>query len=303
MKWKRGQGYDQIEDRRGQGGGGADLGGLGAVVLGGALGKKTAGGAGGLIIVVVIGLLLISGVLGGGGGLSGLSGLGAGAGEPGGTLKPENETDEFVSYLVSDIQDFWAETFSLSGRDYPETKLVLFTGSTTSGCGPASSATGPFYCPADQKVYLDLEFFDELSSRFGAPGDFAMAYVIAHEVGHHVQHLIGMDQQVRELQARVSQVDGNRLSVLLELQADCYAGVWANHAATQRQLLDQSDVEEGLNAAATVGDDRMMEMAGRRVQREAFTHGSSEERAQWFRTGLSKGDLEACDTFAQAGLR
>jgi predicted metalloprotease len=293
MKWKRGQGYDQIEDRRGQGGGGADLGGLGAVVLGGALGKKTAGGAGGLIIVVVIGLLLISGVLGGSGGLSGLSGLGAGAGEPGGTLKPENETDEFVSYLVSDIQDFWAETFSLSGRDYPETKLVLFTGSTTSGCGPASSATGPFYCPADQKVYLDLGFFDELSSRFGAPGDFAMAYVIAHEFGHHVQTATGVSNAVRDT---VSQ-DGSRsneLSVKQELQADCLAGVWAHSAISE---LEPGDIEEALGAAAAVGDDRIQQGTSGRIDPESWTHGSSEQRQAWFTVGYRSGNVADCDTF------
>lgn len=293
MKWKRGQGYDQIEDRRGQGGGGADLGGLGAVVLGGALGKKTAGGAGGLIIVVIIGLLLISGVLGGGGGLSGLSGLGAGAGEPGGTLKPENETDEFVSYLVSDIQDFWAETFSLSGRDYPETKLVLFTGSTTSGCGPASSATGPFYCPADQKVYVDLEFFDELSSRFGAPGDFAMAYVIAHEFGHHVQTATGVSKAVSDT---VSQ-DGSRsneLSVKQELQADCLAGVWAHSAISE---LEPGDIEEALGAAAAVGDDRIQQGTSGRIDPESWTHGSSEQRRAWFTTGYRSGNVADCDTF------
>lgn len=293
MKWKRGQGYDQIEDRRGQGGGGADLGGLGAVVLGGALGKKTAGGAGGLIIVVVIGLLLISGVLGGGGGLSGLSGLGAGAGEPGGTLKPENETDEFVSYLVSDIQDFWAETFSLSGRDYPETKLVLFTGSTTSGCGPASSATGPFYCPADQKVYLDLGFFDELSSRFGAPGDFAMAYVIAHEFGHHVQTATGVSGFVQD---EVAKDDSrrNELSVKQELQADCLAGVWAHSAISE---LEPGDIEEALGAAAAVGDDRIQQTTTGRIEPEGWTHGSSEQRQAWFTAGYRSGNVADCDTF------
>jgi predicted metalloprotease len=293
MKWKRGQGYDQIEDRRGQAGAGPDLGGLGAVVLGGALGRKSAGGAGGLIIVVIIGLLLISGVLGGSSGLSGLSGLGAGAGEPGGTLDPQGETDEFISYLVSDIQDFWAETFSQSGRDYPITKLVLFTGSTSSGCGPASAATGPFYCPADRKVYLDLEFFDELKSRFGAPGDFAMAYVIAHEFGHHVQTATGVSQAVQDT---VSQ-DGtrsNELSVKQELQADCLAGVWAHSAISE---LEAGDVEEALTAAAAVGDDRIQQGTSGRIDPESWTHGSSQQRQAWFTAGYRSGNVADCDTF------
>jgi predicted metalloprotease len=293
MKWKRGQGYDQIEDRRGQAGAGPDLGGLGAVVLGGALGRKSAGGAGGLIIVVIIGLLLISGVLGGGSGLSGPSGLGAGAGEPGGTLDPQGETDEFISYLVSDIQDFWAETFSQSGRDYPITKLVLFTGSTSSGCGPASAATGPFYCPADRKVYLDLEFFDELKSRFGAPGDFAMAYVIAHEFGHHVQTATGVSQAVQDT---VSQ-DGtrsNELSVKQELQADCLAGVWAHSAISE---LEPGDIEEALTAAAAVGDDRIQQGTSGRIDPESWTHGSSQQRQAWFTAGYRSGNVADCDTF------
>ena len=253
MKWKRGQGLRPDRGPAGSGRRRARPRWAGRVVLGGALGRKSAGGAGGLIIVVIIGLLLISGVFGGGGGLSGLSGLGAGAGEPGGTLDPQGETDEFVSYLVSDIQDFWAETFSQSGRDYPMTKLVLFTGATSSACGPASSATGPFYCPADQKVYLDLGFFDELKSRFGAPGDFAMAYVIAHEFGHHVQTATGVSRRSRTR----SPQDGtrsNELSVKQELQADCLAGVWAHSAISE---LEAGDIEEALTAAAAVGDDRI----------------------------------------------
>lgn len=297
MKWKRGQGYDQIEDRRGQAGAGPDLGSLAPVILGGVLGRKTAGGAGGLIIVVIIGLLLISGVLGGGGGLSGLSGLGAGAGEPGGTLVPKSETDEFVSYLVDDIQEFWADTFSQSGRDYPITKLVLFEGSTTSACGPASSATGPFYCPADQKVYLDLGFFDELTSRFGAPGDFAIAYVIAHEFGHHVQTVTGVSQAVQDTASQ----DGSRrneLSVKQELQADCLAGVWAHSAVSD---LEAGDLEEALTAAAAVGDDRIQQGTSGRIDPESWTHGSSEQRRAWFTVGYRSGNVADCDTFSAAG--
>jgi uncharacterized protein len=295
MKWKRRQGYDQIEDRRGEAGAGPDLGGLGAVVLGGALGRKSAaGGAGGLIIVVIVGILLISGVLGGASGLSGLSGLGTGAGEPGGTLDPQGETDEFVSYLVSDIQDFWAETFSQSGRDYPLTKLVLFTGATTSGCGPASAATGPFYCPADQKVYLDLAFFDELKSRFGAPGDFAMAYVIAHEFGHHVQTATGVSQAVQDTVAQDSS-RSNELSVKQELQADCLAGVWAHSAMSD---LEAGDIEEALTAAAAVGDDRIQQATSGRIDPESWTHGSSQQRQAWFTAGYRSGNVGDCDTFS-----
>lgn len=296
MKWKRGQGYDQIEDRRGQGGGGsaADPGGVTGAVLGSVLGGKAAGGAGGLLIVVVIGILLISGVLGDGG-LSGLSGLGGGAGaEPAGTLKPQGETDEFVAYLVSDVQDFWADTFSQSGRDYPETKLVLFTGATSSGCGPASGATGPFYCPTDQKVYLDLDFFDELKTRFGAPGDFAMAYVIAHEFGHHIQTVTGVSDEVQKMAAE----DGSRrneLSVKQELQADCLAGVWAHSAVSE---LEPGDIEEALTAAAAVGDDRIQQTTSGRSDPESWTHGSSEQRQAWFSTGYKSGNVADCDTFS-----
>lgn len=216
--------------------------------------------------------------------------------------QPTDAASDFVSAVLGDTEDTWGAVFQSAGETYTPPHLVLYTDVVQTTCGVMQSATGPFYCPDDQNVYIDLGFMNDLQ-RMGVTGDFAMAYVISHEVGHHVQHLTGLDQQVRDLQARSSQVDANQLSVLLELQADCYAGVWANHAATQRQILDQTDVEEGLNAAASVGDDRMMRMAGRRVQREAFTHGSSEQRVQWFRTGLSKGDLNACDTFGQAGLR
>ena len=294
MKWKRGQGYDQVEDRRGQAGAGPDLGGLGAVVLSGALNRKSAGGAGGLLIVVVIALLLIGGVLGGGGGLSGLSGLGPGVGEPGGTLVPKGETDAFVASIVDDVQDFWAATFSQAGRDYPVTKLVLFTKSTSSGCGPASAATGPFYCPADQKVYLDLGFFDELKSRFGAPGDFAMAYVIAHEFGHHVQSATGVSQAVQDTVAQ----DGSRsneLSVKQELQADCLAGVWAHSAISE---LEPGDIEEAMTAAAAVGDDRIQASTTGRIDPESWTHGSSQQRQAWFTAGYRSGNVADCDTFS-----
>ena len=299
MKWKRNTGFDQIEDRRGQGGGGGFGGMLGGG--GGGLpipipGGKAGGGIGGMIIAVVL-FLLVSGVLGGGGGLSGLSGLGGGGGavEPGGTLNPQNDTDQFLAYVVSDIQDYWAATFSASGKDYPETKLVLFDGGTQSGCGPASSATGPFYCPADQKVYLDLGFFDELESRFGAQGgDFAIAYVVAHEFGHHIQTVLGISGEVQ----RLGQEDPSRrndLSVRQELQADCLAGTWAHSAASD---LEAGDIEEALSAAAAVGDDRIQQATQGRTDPESWTHGSAEQRVAWFTTGYRSGNVDDCDTFA-----
>jgi len=213
-----------------------------------------------------------------------------------------DETKQFVSVILASTEDVWGDIFSASGQQYPQPKLVLFSDGIESACGMNSSATGPFYCPGDQRVYLDLSFLDELH-RLGVSGDFAVAYVIAHEVGHHVQNLIGTERKLRQYQSRVdSQEQANALSVLMELQADCYAGVWANHADSQRHILEQGDVEEGLNAAAAIGDDRMQKMAGRRVNPDGFTHGSSQQRVQWFRTGMQTGDLNACDTFKQAGL-
>jgi predicted metalloprotease len=196
------------------------------------------------------------------------------------------------AFVIDDLQDTWARV--LPGR-YREAKLVLFRDLVESACGYAQSATGPFYCPADQRVYLDLGFFDELRRRFGAPGDFAQAYVIAHEVGHHVQRLLGIDQQVRRMQEARPDL-ANQLSVRLELQADCFAGVWGNSTA-QRQILERGDIEEGLNAAAAIGDDRIQRMSGSFVRPDAFTHGSSAQRVEWFRRGLESGDPNACDTF------
>ena len=294
MKWKRRTGFDQIEDRRGQDSGG--FGGLG----GGRVsipGGMATGGAGGLVLIVVLGILLLSGVLGGSGGLGGLSGLGgAGAVEPGGTLQPQSDTDEFLAYVVSDIQDFWAATFSASGRDYPETRLVLFEDATQSPCGPASAATGPFYCPLDQKVYLDLGFFDELESRFGAQGgDFAIAYVVAHEFGHHVQTVLGVSQAVQD-QSASDPSRRNDLSVRQELQADCLAGVWSHSAMSD---LEPGDIEEALSAASAVGDDRIQAATTGRIDPESWTHGSAEQRTAWFTTGYRSGNVGDCDTFAQ----
>jgi predicted metalloprotease len=210
------------------------------------------------------------------------------------TGAPSNDpAAEFVSVVLADTEETWGRVFANSGKQYRDPVLVLFENSVQSGCGGASAASGPFYCPADQKVYLDLSFFRELDQRFGAPGDFAQAYVVAHEVGHHVQHLLGIDQQVRAGQQNSGRAGANQLSVALELQADCLAGVWGHHA-NKKNLLDASDVDEGLNAAAAIGDDRLTRG---RVSPESFTHGTSEQRARWLRQGLSTGDINSCDTF------
>lgn len=297
MKWKRNTGFDTIEDRRGQGGGGLSFptgggGGLPIPIPGG----KAGGGIGGIVMIVIIGFLLFSGVLGGSGGLGGLSGLQpGGAAEPGGTLNPRSDTDQFLAYVNQDIQTFWVDTFQRSGRELPINDLVLFEGGTSSGCGPASSATGPFYCPADQKVYLDLGFFDELVNRFGAEGgDFAIAYVVAHEYGHHIQTVLGISEEVQ----RLGQEDPGRrndLSVRQELQADCLAGVWANSAASQ---LDAGDIEEAVSAAEAVGDDRIQQATQGRVDPESWTHGSAAQRVEWFTRGYQNGDVASCDTFS-----
>jgi uncharacterized protein len=302
MKWKRNTGFGRIEDRRGQASSGGGLGGM----LGGGGGGggipipipsgKAGGGIGiGTIIVVVVLFLIFSGVLGGSGGMPGVGGLGGGAIEPGGTLNPQSDTDQQLAYIVDSVEVFWAQEFRDSGKDYPETKLVLFDRATQSECGPASSATGPFYCPADQKVYLDLGFFDQLQSRFGAQGgDFAMAYVVAHEFGHHVQNALGISQRVQQL-AQENPGSANDLSVRQELQADCLAGVWAHSAAAD---LQPGDIEEAISAAQAVGDDRIQESTTGRIDPESWTHGSAEQRVQWFTAGFRSGNSDDCDTFA-----
>jgi len=209
---------------------------------------------------------------------------------------------EMTAVVLADTEETWNAILPQYGVQYREPTLVLFDGLVQSGCGTAESAMGPFYCPLDQKVYIDMSFYNDLSQRFGAPGDFAQAYVIAHEVGHHVQNLVGTAEKVQAAQQRASKVQANELSVRMELQADCYAGVWAHHAARSRQLLEAGDVEEGLNAASAIGDDRLQRMSQGRVVPDAFTHGSSEQRVRWFRKGLETGSLEACDTFSAQQL-
>ena len=296
MRWKRNTGFDQIEDRRGQGGGsvGFPTGGGGGAIPIPIPGGKAGGGLGTIIVVVVL-FLLFSGVLGGSGSIPGMGGMSGGAVEPGGTLDPQSDTDQQLSYTVDSIQRFWASTFQASGRDYPETKLVLFQDATQSSCGPASAATGPFYCPADQKVYLDLGFFDELKSRFGAEGgDFAMAYVVAHEFGHHVQNALGIAEQVQQM-AGQDPSRRNDLSVRQELQADCLAGVWAHSSGD----IQEGDIQEALSAASAVGDDRIQESTTGRIDPERWTHGSAEQRVAWFTRGFKDGSTDQCDTFAQ----
>jgi predicted metalloprotease len=252
-------------------------------------GTALAGGGGVLGLV----LFLIVNVLGGGGG-DGSGGLGlpnlAPVQSPSGpadTIPADDDAAQFVGFVIDDVQDAWTQVFADAGREYERTDVVLFEQAIQTGCGTGQSSTGPFYCPSDRLVYIDLGFFDELRSRFGAPGDFAQAYVIAHEVGHHVQTLLGISEQV------TSRSEG----IKLELQADCFAGVWG-HRAQAEEILERGDLEEGLGAAAAVGDDRIQQQTQGRVNPESWTHGSSEQRVQWFRTGFDSGDPEQCDTFS-----
>jgi predicted metalloprotease len=212
---------------------------------------------------------------------------------------PHDQLGTFAALVLKDTEDTWTGLFADSGQTYEEPPLVLFTEAVRSGCGVASSATGPFYCPADRKVYLDPAFFDQLSKRFGSPGDFAQAYVIAHEVGHHVQNLLGVSEQVTRSQQRGSQAQANALSVRLELQADCFAGVWGNHANRDRKIIEPGDFEQGMRAAGSIGDDRIQEMTQGSVHQESWTHGSGEQRQFWLRRGLESGDWKRCDTFKE----
>ena len=219
-----------------------------------------------------------------------------------GAAPADDEATQFVRVVLASNEDVWSALFKEKGWSYVPPTLVLFSGGTSSACGYGDAATGPFYCPPDQRVYIDLSFYDELRDRFGAPGDFAQAYVIAHEIGHHVQKLLGASDDVSRTQAGASREQANELSVRLELQADCYAGVWGHHAKAQFDMLETGDLEEALGAASAIGDDRIQRDAGRRVQPESWTHGSSEMRARWFRRGFDSGDPSTCDTFNAAQL-
>ena len=214
----------------------------------------------------------------------------------------EAQLREFISVVLADTEETWGAIFGMNGSTYQEPTLVLFSGAVESACGFAQAAVGPFYCPADRKVYIDLSFYRDLQSRFGAPGDFAQAYVIAHEVGHHVQTLLGISERNMAARRGASESEVNALSVRQELQADCFAGVWAHNANRDRQLLEPGDIEEGLNAASAIGDDRLQQQSRGYVAPESFTHGSSEQRMRWFKRGYDSGDVNVCDTFATSQL-
>lgn len=284
MRWKMGRRSSNVEDRRG----------------GSSMPTAAGGGLGLLVIALVAAFFGVdpSLILDQANQLENQPTSSA----PGNRPAAENELVDFVSVVLADTEDTWETLFRQGGQTYRKPKLVLFSGQTSSACGLGKAAMGPFYCPADQKVYIDLSFYNDLKERHQAPGDFAQAYVIAHEVGHHVQTLLGVSQKVYELRSRVSKVEGNQLSVRQELQADCFAGIWAHHANRTRQILEQGDVEEALNAASSIGDDRLQQQAGGRVTPESFTHGSSAQRVKWFKVGLQKGSLQDCDTFATRNL-
>ncbi|MBL6076642.1 neutral zinc metallopeptidase [Belnapia sp. T18] len=276
-----------IEDRRGSGG----RGGLPIGVAGGGLGTIA------LVLVALFFGVDPSVILSGGGG--GQPDAPVARQEGGGSPDAADDGQRrFVAQVLATTEDVWTEAFRRGGNTYQPPNLVLFSGTTQSGCGTAQTATGPFYCPLDQKVYLDTAFFREMERRLGAPGDFARAYVIAHEVGHHVQNQIGVLRRVEAERRGMGEAESNALQVRVELQADCFSGVWANRTQQTRRVLEQGDIEEGLNAAAAVGDDRLQRRSRGVVVPESFTHGSSAQRVQWFRRGLEAGDPQACDTFA-----
>ncbi len=278
VRWKGGRRSKNIIDRRGSG-----------------PGRKMVGGGIGTIIVVLAGMyfgidptILLEG-------MQSVSVDDSGTQPTAEELRNDPQAD-MVSVVIADTEDVWRALFAAGGADYVEPRLVLFRGATQSACGLGQAAMGPFYCPADQNAYIDLAFFQDLRDRFNAPGEFAQAYVIAHEVGHHVQNLLGVSSEVRRLQSRASASEANQLSVRLELQADCFAGVWANRA--QNIKLEEGDVEAALNAATAIGDDRLQRQGGGTVTPDSFTHGSSEQRRRWFSNGLRSGDPDSCDTFS-----
>lgn len=279
MKWKGRRSSSNIEDRRSSGSSGMG-------------GKGVLGGGIGIILMIIFALM--------GGDLGSIINN-PGIADPGNTTtyestQEEEELKDFVSVVLADTEDAWSEIFRENKMSYQNPTLVIFNDSVQSACGVAGSSTGPFYCPADQKLYIDLSFYKELGERFGAPGDFAMAYVIAHEVGHHVQTLLGISQQVQKIQSQVSQTEANKYLVRLELQADYFAGVWANHAK-DKGYLDEGDLEEALNAANAIGDDRLQKNAQGYVVPDSFTHGTSAQRMKWFKLGFQYGDLNHGDTF------
>jgi uncharacterized protein len=283
MRWEFGRRSTNVEDRRG----------------GGISGPVVGGGIGALVLSVIVALL--------GGDPSVIWEQQQTQSNSPRTESPQTQRPpandrmaEFVSVVLADTEDTWDNLFRQMGRTYVDPKLVLYSGSVQSACGSARSSVGPFYCPADQKLYIDLSFYNDLKNRYQAPGDFAQAYVIAHEVGHHVQNLLGISSKVQAMQRRVDRVEANQLSVRQELQADCFAGIWAHHANRSRHILEQGDIEEALNAASSIGDDRLQHQAKGYVVPEAFTHGSSAQRVRWFKRGIQTGNIEQCNTFAVA---
>ena len=284
MRWKDGRRSGNVEDRRGA-----------------RLSGKAKGGGIGLLVLVLVGLFFgidPSLILQLGGNVTGPA-VQESQYVP---TEAENELADFVSVVLADTEDTWGALFNQAGGSYEEPTLVLFTGAVKSACGFAQAAMGPFYCPADRKVYIDLSFYQDLRTKMGAPGDFAQAYVVAHEIGHHVQNLLGLSDKVHSMRQRLSEVDYNKLSVRLELQADCFSGLWANHADRTRHILEHGDVEEALNAASMIGDDRLQQQSRGYVTPDSFTHGSSEQRVRWFRRGLQSGNIQACDTFSATTL-
>ena len=285
MRWRSGRRSRNIEDRRGI-----------------RIGRKTAGGGIGVIVIALIAMYfgVDPSIF-----LNQQSAPGISTSTRSVTISQspqEQQLADFVSVVLADTEDTWHALFKQYNRTYAEPTLVLFSGSVESACGYAQAAMGPFYCPRDQKVYIDLSFYSDLRNRFRAPGDFAQAYVIAHEVGHHVQTLLGISKKVHNLRSKVSKVDGNRLSVMQELQADCFAGLWAHHAQRTRQILEEGDIEEALNAASAIGDDRLQQQSRGYVTPDSFTHGSSKQRVRWFRQGFETGDISQCNTFKAKNL-
>ena len=293
MKWEGNRESDNVEDRRSGGGGGG-----GSPLFGG-----RSIGIGTIVVALVGGWVLginpltILGLLSGGGQPAQVQSQGPAQRPP-----ADDTMARFVSTVLADTEDVWQGIFREGGGRYQDPRLVLFRGATPTACGTGQAAMGPFYCPADQKVYIDLGFYETLKNRLGAPGDFAQAYVIAHEVGHHVQNQLGISAKVDQMRGRVSQAEYNALSVRLALQADCFAGVWAHHAQKSRQILEQGDVEEAMNAAAKIGDDALQRSNGGAVVPESFTHGSSAQRQRWFNNGLQNGNVKSCDTFSARSL-
>ncbi len=289
MKWEGNRQSDNVEDRRSGGGGGGRVGGRSIGI--------------GTIVIALVG-----GWIFGINPMTILSALSGGAPQAqvqqGSAQRPpaDDVGARFISTVLADTEDVWKQQFAQGGGTYREPTLVLFRGSTPTQCGQGQAAMGPFYCPADQRVYIDLGFYDTLKNRLGAPGDFAQAYVIAHEVGHHIQNLLGITTRMDQMRGRVSQAEYNAMSVRLELQADCFAGVWAHHAQNARQILEQGDVEEAMNAAAKIGDDALQRSSGGAIVPESFTHGTSAQRQRWFATGLKTGSVKACDTFSSRNL-